>query len=98
MGEWAGGWLPGPRLQLRRPAVHCIRLPTCRAWPLTVPETSSRWRPIDICLPAVPAVPAVQVLMIQGFLAVRKHADRILLLVEMMQGRQSLLVFRSFVL
>jgi hypothetical protein len=26
--------------------------------------------------------------MIQGFLAVRKHADRILLLVEMMQGRQ----------
>lgn len=27
-----------------------------------------------------------QVLMIQGFLAVRKHADRILLLVEMMQS------------
>lgn len=24
--------------------------------------------------------------MIQGFLAIRKHADRILLLVEMMQG------------
>jgi hypothetical protein len=30
----------------------------------------------------------LQVLTIQGFLAVRKHADRILLLVEMMQGGQ----------
>lgn len=32
--------------------------------------------------------PPVQVLMIQGFLAIRKHADRILLLVEMMQGKR----------
>ena len=28
----------------------------------------------------------MQVLMIRGFLACRKHADRIILLVEMMQG------------
>lgn len=32
------------------------------------------------------AMQCLQVLCIQGFLACRKHADRIILLVEMMQG------------
>ena len=81
VGEWLGGcrasrlwciWL------LCSPAIHVIapHLP-CQA-------LFCYAHPPDMGLLTC----VLQVLTIQGFLAVRKHADRILLLVEMMQGGQ----------
>ena len=52
--------------------------PSARCW--LVP------RPAALHEPDAALCSALQVLCIQGFLACRKHADRIILLVEMMQG------------